>query len=1128
MSQESVRTKNGLMNIQVKWVTVIWVIIILFTLFTRFHHLGYKAFHHDESLYAKYIWNFFVGYGYEYDPMQHGPFMFHTSQITMFLFGCTDYTVRILPAVFGVMLVLLPIFFRHRLGEWGALAAGALFAVSPTVMYFSRFLRHDIFFGFFSALLVLGLSLTTSKRHDILRHRYRWYYLSALAMVILFCIKENAFVLAFTVCSYAVFYVIFDIFEARDSKERKSAMQVIRENIIRYPLLSKSLFFFALWGGFFIIYALGHVLISEKLGERWQTIVKVYWIFFFLVLGLFLSIFLLLAEKAKRLKQRQSDLMGEPGEDELEFKNDLADSEKAEGMEFPLKEEPGSSGDSLQESEPSDSEPEESADEQSGDEGSAEGREKEEEGASEEPDEKPDRHADDKTEGEDEDSVEQKPDVSLETESDSVDKPDTGFLDEEDFPKRKEPFLPLSWFEDGLEFTIGFGIFAAVFFLLYTTFFFNLKGFWTGIYVWFEYWFNQHSIKRIAGPFHYYSRLLWGYEFLPVATALFFIISGIIKRRFYLFGGLAIIWIAVMYLFGDKNIPHITHVYFTTQHLIYAVGVFVFGCLATYEFKRSKQPFTAFLVYWSMMSYLAYSYLQEKVPWLTLHIIIPLIFVSAIVIKGMLKYRRDKFYRIAGYVFLVAGLFYALHTAFLLNWHNESDPVEQMVYVQTSSDVKNLIDEVERIAYWRGEHENMRFVIQGTATWPFYWYFRDWPNILWTQEVTEENLPMVICDWEKRHDFRKKLGEGYTVRRYRLRHWWIPTRADLSDNWITAFKELWNWTLHRKKFKPEIYGSSDVAVFTKDEYSMYQWSVDIGEAPPKVVDKLPPEPVVEAMKLQPELVFGSFGKKNGQFNNPKAVTVDNDGNIYVADAENSRIQKFSPDGEFLISLGKQGAGPGEFNKPVGVDVDAEGYIYVADTWNHRVQKFSPEGEYLETYGKEGVYYAPKDILAHPNRNKYVVDTGFQRVHTIDRIGNETKVFGGKGSGVGDLFEPVGIALGMNDNVLVADTNNKRIEIFDQYGNFIKEFAVYGWEDFYTEPFVAMAPDGRYFVTDSRHNRIQIFSPEGEFISFWGEKGVEQGQFNWPIGIHIANDKIYVSDSLNARIQVFPLPGQVNQ
>ena len=78
----------------------------------RFWDLDAKALHHDESLHAQFSWYLYEGRGYVHDPLMHGPFLFHSGAAIFFLFGDNDYTIRILPALFGTVLVGMPYLLR--------------------------------------------------------------------------------------------------------------------------------------------------------------------------------------------------------------------------------------------------------------------------------------------------------------------------------------------------------------------------------------------------------------------------------------------------------------------------------------------------------------------------------------------------------------------------------------------------------------------------------------------------------------------------------------------------------------------------------------------------------------------------------------------------------------------------------------------------------------------------------------------------------------------------------------------------------------------------------------------------------------------------------------------------------
>ena len=85
--------------------------------------------------------------------------------------------------------------------------------------------------------------------------------------------------------------------------------------------------------------------------------------------------------------------------------------------------------------------------------------------------------------------------------------------------------------------------------------------------------------------------------------------------------------------------------------------------------------------------------------------------------------------------------------------------------------------------------------------------------------------------------------------------------------------------------------------------------------------------------------WGSFGSGNGQFNAPQLAATDAAGNVYVADSNNQRIQKFTGTGAYLTQWGSPGSGNGQFSYPYGIATNGDGDVYVADFSNFRVQKF---------------------------------------------------------------------------------------------------------------------------------------------------------------------------------------------
>ena len=92
----------------------------------------------------------------------------------------------------------------------------------------------------------------------------------------------------------------------------------------------------------------------------------------------------------------------------------------------------------------------------------------------------------------------------------------------------------------------------------------------------------------------------------------------------------------------------------------------------------------------------------------------------------------------------------------------------------------------------------------------------------------------------------------------------------------------------------------------------------------------------------------------GDFSRPTNAAVDEDGNVYVSDTFNDRVEIFDADGNFIREFGKAGDGPGYFTRPKGIAIDRDGHIWVADAMQDRVQVFSPEGKLLIWIGNHGL------------------------------------------------------------------------------------------------------------------------------------------------------------------------------
>ena len=180
----------------VNWEMVLYATIFLVALITRFHDLGPRVMSHDESLHTLYSWNLYAGKGYQHDPLMHGPFLFHINAIFYFLFGDNDYTARISTALLGSILVILPYWFRPWLGRIGALATALMILISPGLMYYSRYIRHDIFISVWTVLMVMAFFQFMRTR------RTRWLVIGAAAVALMLSTKEVAYIHGFIGVSF--------------------------------------------------------------------------------------------------------------------------------------------------------------------------------------------------------------------------------------------------------------------------------------------------------------------------------------------------------------------------------------------------------------------------------------------------------------------------------------------------------------------------------------------------------------------------------------------------------------------------------------------------------------------------------------------------------------------------------------------------------------------------------------------------------------------------------------------------------------------------------------------------------------------------------------------------------------
>lgn len=274
--------------------------------------------------------------------------------------------------------------------------------------------------------------------------------------------------------------------------------------------------------------------------------------------------------------------------------------------------------------------------------------------------------------------------------------------------------------------------------------------------------------------------------------------------------------------------------------------------------------------------------------------------------------------------------------------------------------------------------------------------------------------------------------------------------------------------------------------------------------------------------------WGTCCTGDGRFFNPRGVAVDLDGNLYVADTFNYRIQKFDRTGAFLTKWGVNGTtGDGEFSYPSGVAVDAAGHVFVADTFNDRIQKFDGDGVFLTKWGASGngesEFQRPQGVAVDAAGNVYVADTFNDRIQKFTGEGVFLTNWGGSGTAEGEFRSPHGVAADGGEHVYVSDQND-RIQKFTTDGAFVTTWGTTGTGhgQFQSPQGVATDAAGNIYVADTFNDRVQKFDGSGEFLTTWGITGTGSAQFLSPQGVAAdADGNLYVADQKsNNRIQKF--------
>ena len=715
-------------------------------------------------------------------------------------------------------------------------------------------------------------------------------------------------------------------------------------------------------------------------------------------------------------------------------------------------------------------------------------------------------------------------------------------------------FLGMLW--NRKVFLRGMAIFWGIFIVFYTTFFTHGEGFFKGIVGALGYWMEQQTVERGTQPLYYYAFVqIPMYEYLPAFGLLTAFVIGLRKRLFFAstedpFTPLPAE--ALSAELADESEPDDYLEEAVESEILQETAELdlldrsdlaeeesaawherIFPVVEEVGQRAKELPVLLLLIFWSVMSLLAFTVAGERMPWLTTHITMPMILTSGWAFAYLIeKTNWDEVRQRNGWlVILLIGVFLVAFASLISSLVGNSPPFQGKDLMQLQATSTFLLALVGTLACGLGLFQMLRgwrgktfarlvllvfislLTIQ-TARTAWRAAFIDYDNarelLVYAHSTGDmKNTVEQIETISKRLYGDKSIKIAYD-NDVRYPYWWYmrdyPNKYDFGTE---VTKSLQDYPII-------VVGTSNfvrIEPVVRDDYYQYEykrmwwpneelyrnWSLK------RVWDDLK-SPTKRSALWQ--LWFDrDYTQYALAFNNPSLTLATwspaDNARMYIKKDVAAKIWEFgiSPEPEaprvdpyeggvvdlqpeLVISV----AGDLPFNAPRDLATAPDGSLYLADSRNHRIVHLDAQGLFLNAWGGYG--------------------------NVLD------------GDVPGGLFnEPWGVAVGPDGLVYVADTWNHRIQVFTAEGDFLRmwnAFEILGVLDGFWGPRgIAVDQSNRVFVTDTGKQRVVIFDSQGNYLTKFGSIGLEAGELDEPVGIAIAKDgRVFVADTWNYRVQVF--------
>jgi len=1100
----------------VTWERALYVLFVCLGIVSRFYDMGARVMSHDESLHTYFSYLLATGKGFQHTPLMHGPFLFHLTALSYFLFGADDFTSRIPTAVFGVVLIALPYFFRRWLGRVGALATSFLLLISPSILYHARYIRQEAFILVWVTLTVLCLWRYLEDRQP------GWLAGLSAALAFHATDKATSFLAVALLMVFLSPLALWQLYRARrkfpaGQRWQDAALLVGFGAVTGIFMVSLSIIFALLSD--YLAGALGVIGADAPAALGDNARMLAYALVMFLLAALVCAGlgYLYRAAFGRWLRAATDSatafnaiivlvtttmFMGSPAM--LLIKNRIWELFRGEEL-VPISTLGNMS------------------------------------------------------------NLQVNPQVITTMFAMSLALIAIAVA------------IGIAW--NWRQWLVVIGVFLAITVTLFTTVFTNITGIGTGFVGQLGYWMAQQDVQRGNQPWYYYFLLVPMYEYTALIgavgglTVLAFRIAPALRSRPLFFAALHrqrfplfLAWWSVatwiIYTIAGEKMPWLT-VHFALP-MAFLTGWFIQqivgslraalsqGWAPRHEWVRRGFAVAGLAVlvvalFVRLLSLiggldLAGKQMAEALQWALSFAV----GTAALAVVGYALGRAAN--EAAAPAVVLAGFallsMLTIRTAVMVTYINYDYTREFLFYAHGAPGVKIALSQIDDLQKRMGGREPLKVGYTQETSWPMSWYMQRRPGAQYLGNQLPPNFEdfhaIIISEQDAQFaQIADTLSATYARFDYMLVWWPMQDYYDLNWDRISyslfnpqARAALWEIAFNRN-FEPyaRLFGKTSLtpetwspghrfSLFLRNDMADQLWDYRAGA-----------------------VASGGSGERplSLRMQSPAGLALAPDGTRFVIDRKANRVFHQDASGQLITSFGGAGSQPGRFNDAWGIAVDDDQNVYVADTFNHRIQKFDSAGNFLAAWGRPGAtdqpgfgsdtqFFGPRDIAFDRQGRLLVTDTGNKRVQVFDRDGNFITQFGGAGDGEGQLNEPVGIAVDAGGNIYVADTWNRRIQVFDPDYRYLRSWKVAAWDEARMDAAALQAVDHKpylaisgstLFVTSPRTAQVLAYTLTGTPVEL---PGVTFNADDLPTGVKVGGGSLFVTNGRNGAVVEFPLGG----